>query len=219
MLKEFSYPLPDELFLNSFTENKVFSSIYDGPEKINVLVDKITSVISGIDPDDYNSDYYNLIEVNASINPEIAYFLLNSKEDYEYEYEEEILENGDIYNKILNPHITDAYVLVFNLEENRFELDLIVKINEYNYVVSHFQAIRNRLNFIVMNENGKKDKNEPLDVSDELLTKIKETIEDIDNYINSNPIICEWKYTNFNTLPQSILSISTEVETLLNTYQ
>jgi hypothetical protein len=219
MGNSFSYPLPDELYVNSFDSGKQFSAEYNGPEKITILVNKLTGEVSGVNPETHNEEYYDLFEVNSSENPEILYFILYSNEEYAYEYEEEILINGDIYKKIINPSIHDAYAIRYDYNKNEFKLDLIIKTLDNNNLVSNLTYIRNRLNFIVLNEEGKKEKEEEPGVSEDLLNLVQESIKDIDSKIEENSMFMGWKYTNFDTILENIITIPEEIKGLLNTYE
>ena len=219
MIKTFSYRMPDELYIDSFKEGKEILLTYDGPEHINVLIHKVYNTISGLNPETFDEDSFDLIEVDAEKFPEIAYFLLNSSDSHEYEYEEEIMENGDVYEKVLNPTIHDAYCIVYDSENELFKLDLIVKTIEENFVNLNLTYIKNKLKFVLSNEEGKKEKNEDLDVSEELLSEVSKVVEDIDTYIQSNKTVMSWKYTNFDNVIDILLPISDQIKDLVKNYQ
>jgi hypothetical protein len=219
MIKTFSYPMPDELYINSFDEGKEISLTYDGPKYINVLVHTPTGIINGINPEHYDVDSCSLIKINAEQQPEICYYLTNLLENHEYEYEEEIMENGDIYQKIKNPTLLDCYDAVYDSELKSIKLNVIAKNNLDNYVTLNLTAIRNRLGFILSNEEGKKEKGEDQDVSLDLLDQISEVVKDIDKYIEENPYFMSWKYTNFDNVLESVFPIPEKIQDLLKNYQ
>ena len=211
--------MPDELYIDSFKEGKEILLTYDGPEHINVLVNKVSNEVSGLNPETFDEDSFDLIEVDVEKFPEIGYFLLNSSDSHEYEYEDEIMENGDIYKKVLNPTIHDAYCIVYDSENELFKLDLIVKTIEENFVNLNLTYIKNKLKFVLSNEEGKKQKNEDLDVSEELLSEVSKVVEDIDTYIQSNKTVMSWKYTNFDNVVDILLPISDQIKDLVKNYQ
>jgi hypothetical protein len=219
MIEKFSYPMPNELYIDSFTEGKKLSLTYDGLEYVTVLVNKLTGIISGINPETYDKDVYDLIKVSAKKSPEICYFLTNSSDSHEYEYEDELMENGDIYKKIVNPTLHDAYTIFHDFESNSLKLNLIVKVNSNNFLTLNLIALQNRLKFILSNEEGKTEQGVEQDVSFELLDEISEIIKNIDNYIEKNPYFMEWKYTNFENIMETFFPISDKVQTLLKNYQ
>ena len=219
MIKTFSYRMPDELYIDCFKEGKEILLTYDGPEHINVLVNKVSNAVSGLNPETFDEDSFDLIEVDVEKFPEIGYFLLNSSDSHEYEYEDEIMENGDIYKKVLNPTIHDAYCIVYDSENQVFKLDLIVKTTEANFVTINLTYIINKLKFVLSNEEGKKQKNEDLDVSEELLSEVSKVVEDIDTYIQSNKTVMSWKYTNFDNVVDILLPISDQIKDLVKNYQ
>lgn len=219
MIKTFSYRMPDELYIDSFKEGKEISLTYDGPEYVNVLVDKVYNMVSGLNPEAFDQDSFNLIEVDVEKFPEIGYFLLNSSDSHKYEYEDEIMENGDIHKKVLNPTIHDAYCIVYDSKNKLFKLDLIVKTTEANFVNINLMYIKNKLNFVLSNEEGKKEKNEDLDVSEDLLSEISKVVEDIDTYIQSDKTVMSWKYTNFDNVVDILLPISDQIKNLITNYK
>lgn len=219
MKKRFSYPLPDELYVDSFDLGKEFSAEYDGPEKLQILVNKMTREISGVNPDAYDSDNYDLIEIDCEQFPEAAYYILNSAFEYSYEYEEEIMPNGDIYQNPVNFTIWDAYNLYYDLDESEFIFELIIKTNPGNYLIRALSTVKNKLNYVINHEEGKVQKSEPPGVSKEILKSVSDFILIIDTCMDQNIMFAEWKYSNFDTILESFLTIPEELKDLLNTYQ
>lgn len=219
MIKEFTYQLPDEIYIDSFSQNKTINLKYEGPDLVQVLVNKTSGIISGVNPDNYNPDFFDLIDVSAEDNPEICYFLLNSSDNYEYEYVDEIMENGDVYKKVLNPTLQDCYELSFDLDKKIFNLNLITKKVEYDSFRLYLMSIRNKLNFILSNEEGKKEKGENLDVSEEMLSMVSEVSSSIDDLMNSDFVFMSWKYIDFDSAYKSLFPLSSEIKNLLENYQ
>lgn len=219
MKKSFSYPLPDELYVDSFDLGKEFSAEYDGPEKLKVLVNKQTREISGVDPEAYDSVYFDLIEVDSDKNPEVSHYILNSAFEHVYEYEEEILSNGDIHQNPINITIWDAYDLYYDFDKSEFVFELIVKTSSANYLIRSLQFVKNKLNYVLTHEEGKVERGQDPGVSEETLNLVSEFIKDIDKCIEESSMFMEWKYSNFDTILESVLPIPEELKTLLHTYQ
>jgi hypothetical protein len=218
MKKNFSYLMPDELYIDSFNEEKKISLTYNGPEYITVLIDKLTGIVSGINPETYDENVYDLIEVSAKNSPEICYFLMNSSDLHKYEYEDELMENGDIYKKIKNPTLRDAYYSSYDSESNSIKLNLIVKTHLDNVLTLELRSIQNRLKFILSNEEGKNEKGEDQEVASDLLDEILEIVENIDNCIEKNFHFMEWKYSNFENIIETFFPIPDKVKKLLQDY-
>jgi hypothetical protein len=131
---------------------------------------------------------------------------------------EETLVNGDIYKNITNPTLRDAYNLYYDFHKSKFVFDLIVKTCPENYLTGQLFAIRSRFHFIKTNEEGKKEKNEDLSISEETLNSISDLIQVIDKCIDENVMFMGWKYTNFSNILESVIKIPKQLKDLLNTY-
>jgi hypothetical protein len=218
MKKSFSYPLPDELYVESFELGKKFSAEYDGPEILKVLINKMSGEIQGVDPESYDPVYFDVVEVDSRKTPEVSFYILNPTFEHLYEYVEETLVNGDIYKNITNPTLRDAYNLYYDFHKSKFVFDLIVKTCPENYLTGQLFAIRSRFHFIKTNEEGKKEKNEDLSISEETLNSISDLIQVIDKCIDENVMFMGWKYTNFSNILESVIKIPKQLKDLLNTY-
>ena len=96
---------------------------------------------------------------------------------------------------------------------------MIVKTLENNLIVDHLIYVKNKFNYILSHEEGKKEKGEDPGVSNTLLETISQFILKIDDEIKNNLMIMEWKYINYDTLFEYILPVPEELKNLLNTYQ
>lgn len=201
MIKEFTYPLPDELFVEGVSGNVVGTYTYDGPEKFDVEIDNLGNVLDiDVQNDPENgSDFRKTVD--ASKNPEVAYLLGHYFVDvvnYEYQFQDEVLENGDVYKKILNPNLGDAYYPKYNLSSNKWELVLIVK-DQSNPAA--LEAKRRKE--YVESYSSKYSFGSDVDLL------IENYINELDEFILQNPPLKTWKYTNFNSksvpkIPHSI---------------
>lgn len=218
MKKSFSYPLPDELYVESFELKKEFFAEYDGPEKLRVLINKISGEIHNIDPELYDPVYFEVVEVDSTKTPEVSFYILNPAFEHLYEYVEETLVNGDVHKNPINPTIRDAYNLYYDFDKSQFVFFLIIKTSPENYLTGELSAIKSRFNFIITNEEGKKEKNEDLDVSEETLNSISDLVKVIDKCIDENLLFMGWKYINFNNILESVIKIPEQLKDLLNTY-
>lgn len=205
MIVTFSYPLPDELFVEGVSGNVVGNYTYDGPEKFDVEVDvsgKIIDIDIQSDPE-LGLDFR--IQIDASKNTEVAYLLQHYFVDdysYEYEVEDEIMDNGDVYKKPLNPNLKDAYEAKYNFDTNEWELVQIVK-NQDN--PASLEAKR-RKEYI-------ESYSSKYSFGPEVDLQIENYLEELDNFILENPPLKTWKYTNFdfNSVPKIPYSIAVEL--------
>jgi hypothetical protein len=131
MVKNFTYPLPDELYIEGVSGDVVGDYVYDGPEKINVKIDSSGQVVD-IDPIiNEGDDTLYIVEIDANVDTAVAYmfadYFIEVAEPWNYEYEDVTMDNGDIYKKPLNPNLKDAYQVVYNIQSKTWELVQILK--------------------------------------------------------------------------------------------
>jgi hypothetical protein len=190
MIKEFTYPLPDELYVEGVSGKVIGTYTYDGPEKFDVHVSEFGDVINidvYCDPE-LGPDYRKTID--ASTNVEVAYFFnhyFTENYTYEYEYEEEVMENSDVYEKPINPDLSDAYELKFNFDKNDWEI---------------LQIIKEQSNPSTIEAERRKEYIEGYSSKYSFGTEIDSLIEsyllELDTFIEDNPPLKSWKYSNFN---------------------
>lgn len=131
MIKEFTYPLPDELYIEGVSGDVVGEYVYDGPEKINVKIDSSGQVVD-IDPIIVEGDdLLNIIEIDANTDTAVAYmfadYFVEDVLPWNYEFEDITMDNGDIYKKPLNPNLKDVYQVVYNIQSKTWEFVQILK--------------------------------------------------------------------------------------------
>lgn len=191
MIVTFSYALPDELYVEGVSGEVEGTYTYDGPDQIDVDIDQFGNVV-GVGYNSPPEPGKMRKTVDPSVHPEVAYIFSDiyiDDFDWQYEYEEELMENGDIYQKVLNPNLKDVYYAKFNASENDWELVQIVK-DQTNPQLA--KAEKNR-------EYVKRYSDE-YSFSDEIETIIADYLETIENYIETLPPIKLWKYTNIDSI-------------------
>lgn len=187
MIKKFTYPIPDELFVEGVSGKVNGSFTYDGPETITVFLDQ-SGRVSVIEPRITPDMDPNLVkEVDPQKTPEVAYLLNHYFIDYstwEYEYKDVEMENGDIYKEVVNPDLGDAYELIYNFEEDKWELSQIIKQQDDFAVV------------IAKERKGYVEKyTKQYSFSEEIEEKIGEYLNLIQEIIDNPQPIKTWKYT------------------------
>lgn len=205
MIVTFSYPLPDELYVEGISGDVVGTYTYDGPEFFDVQIDEFGDVVNiDIEHDpELGPNFRKTIDASNQI--EAAYILSNYFiEDYQwkYEFEDEIMENGDIYKKILNPDLKDAYELKYNFENDDWDLIQIVKEQSNPSAIE----AKRRKEYI-------ERYSEKYTFGAEVDTMIEEYISELDTYIENNPPLKSWKYTHHDLkkVPKIPLAISVEI--------
>lgn len=208
MIVTFSYPLPDELYVEGVSGKVTGTYTYDGPETFDVHIDNRGNIIDiDVQNDPEMGPNYRKT-INASTHPEVAYCFLNYFEEeytWEYEFEDEIMENGDIYKKILNPRLNDVYEVIYDFESNDWQFEQIVKQQDNPAVLE-----AKRRKEYIQKYSEKYSFGEAIDIA------IEAYIAELDAFIESNPPLKTWKYINFNlgTVPKIPAIISIEIAKL-----
>jgi hypothetical protein len=206
MISTFSYPLPDELYVEGVSGNITGTFTYDGPETFDVEIDGSGDVLD-IDiqnEPELGPDFRKTID--ATKQPEVAY-LLGHYFDENYiapvsETVDEVMENGDVYKKPLNPDLTTAYQVKYNTQENDFELVQIVKQQDNPAALEAKKRKENIQKYADKYSFG-------TEVDDAIETYITT----LDTFITNNPPLKTWKYINFNlnSVPKIPASIAIEL--------
>jgi hypothetical protein len=209
MISTFSYPLPDELYVEGVSGNITGTFTYDGPETFDVQIDGSGDVLD-IDiqnEPELGPDFRKTID--ATKQPEVAYMFAHYfDENYiapVSETVDEVMENSDVYKKPLNPDLTTAYQVKYNTQENDFELVQIVKQQENPATLEakrrkeYIQKYADKYSF-----------------GTEVDDAIETYIASLDTFITNNPPLKTWKYINFNlnSVPKIPAVISIEISKL-----
>ena len=206
MISTFSYPLPDELYVEGVSGNITGTFTYDGPETFDVQIDGSGDVLD-IDiqnEPELGPDFRKTID--ATKQPEVAYMFAHYfDENYiapVSETVDEVMENGDVYKKPLNPDLKDVYEVRFNTEDNDWELVQIVKQQDNP---SALEAQRRK-------ENIQKYADK-YSFGTEVDAAIETYITALNTFIANNPPLKTWKYINFNlnSVPKIPASIAIEL--------
>lgn len=125
----FTKQIPDELWIDSFAANNALELSYSGPATVSVLVDNMSGTFvdyDGVTP--YNEETRRVVIVDASAEPDVAYYIHNrSQPRPEHEFETENLPGGLTYDKITNPTIYDYYTLRYDVENSSWDWELILR--------------------------------------------------------------------------------------------
>ena len=206
MISTFSYPLPDELYVEGVSGNITGTFTYDGPETFDVQIDGSGDVLD-IDiqnEPELGPDFRKTID--ATKQPEVAYMFAHYfDENYiapVSETVDEVMENSDVYKKPLNPDLTTAYQVKYNTQENDFELVQIVKQQDNPAALEAKRRKENIQKYADKYSFG-------TEVDDAIETYITA----LNTFIANNPPLKTWKYINFNlnSVPKIPASIAIEL--------
>jgi hypothetical protein len=201
MKKTFTYKTPNEIWIDDFSNNLTSSVTYDGPKKIYVLVSG-ESIISWSEEnyEFYNKETCKVVELDAGLHPDIAYFLTVTPEPHEFE--DETNPDGSIYQKIKNPSIRDYYELKYidnSEDDNPWKLNLITR----NRITPEELKVKAELEIA---ENYKQSSTfEP-----NITSLLDKYIIDVKDYLEQIKLYHPWKYVEFN--PPKGPKISAELQ-------
>lgn len=202
--KKFTYPLPDEIYFPEVSGKNVGEFTYEGPDTFTVRLNEDGYVI-GINPFPIEGEDPNrLKEIDANLNPEVAYLIYCAKDSNVHIFEDEIMEDGSVYKKITNPTLHEAYDVFYDYSKESWELSVIVK-ELYNPA----KEIANR------NKEYIKSFADKYAFSDEIESKISLYISNLDDFISNLKDLPIWKYVDFNfdvpKIPKMPVEVAQEI--------
>jgi hypothetical protein len=128
--KQFTVNIPDELYVNKYSLEKVFQDEYMGPETIIIEVLPDGSILGVLSDDDVKLDTNSLIvELDSEIYPAIAYWVSTRDKEHFYFYDEEVNHDGTIYTYPSNPRLHDYYDLIYlpDIDSESISLDTLTQ--------------------------------------------------------------------------------------------
>jgi hypothetical protein len=145
----FTKPIPDELYIDSFVNNNTKAWTYTGNNLVYILVDKILGGIQGnYDNMDfnYNPDISQLMTIDATIYPDVAYWATNT-DIPDRIFETETLVDGTMYEKITNPTLRDVYSLNYDFQNNKWNWT-VVTINPKNNLALKMSHVHSNVGMV-----------------------------------------------------------------------
>tara|TARA_E500000331_G_C17223144_1_gene699079 strand:- start:1007 stop:1687 length:681 start_codon:yes stop_codon:yes gene_type:complete len=192
----FTQLLPTELYVAGISTNVSGSYTYNGPETFDVHIEKSTGKVAKINVNaDPGDEGLQRVTINAKDSSQLpaAYIcshVFHENYVWNYTYTDETMSNGDVYKKIDNPDLRDAYELSYNFTSSTWSLDQIIKELRND---SADEAKRRR-DFV-------KTYADQYTFGTDIDTKIDHYIAGIGTYLGNNPDYKTWKYIN---LPASV---------------
>jgi hypothetical protein len=191
MTKQFTVNVPDELWVDSWTENRTMSWTYEGPERIYVKLRHDFTVAewsdSEFDPETVQSNE-KVIELDSATSVDVMFYLTNQGQLAEHEFEDETNPDGSIYKKISNPNIYDIFYIDYD-DQQGFSLKAIYKAKD---TFGELRA-REKLTYV-------KTYDDLYDFDEETQAAIDKFIADTEQYLSDMAGIYPWKYV---TLPDN----------------
>lgn len=204
LTKKFTYSLPDELYFPEISGKNTREFTYEGPEKFTVRLTE-DGYVKAINPTPIENENPNLLkEVDANISPEVAYLIYCTANPENYIYEDEILENGEVYKKLTNPSLHEAYDVFYNLSTDSWELSVIVK-----------ELFNPAKEIAINNKNLVKQFLEKYEFSEDIETRMSSYIERLEEFISNLKDLPIWKYVDYNfdvpKIPKMPVDVALEI--------
>lgn len=209
MGKTFTVNVPDQLWLNSWTENKTESYTYEGPDTWNVVVCGESLLASDwsedtIEAESSTKDFVVTLDATDDANLPVAYFMHTQGAEHEYTEEDETNHDDSVYKKITNPLIHDYFDVGYD-NETGLHLTPIYK----NTKTIAEEKAEQRLAYV-------KKYNDVYDFDADAQEKIDTFLTSMTTYMSTMASVYPWKYTTIdeNEIPKIPVSIVTIFNTL-----
>ena len=191
MNKQFTINIPNELYSSENTLNKSLTLEYNGPEILHVIVNPGRLSFSVIPEATETS-----VALDASTHPEVAYLLTNAPITTQYQFTEEVLDNGEIYNNIINPNLHDYYTVSYN-NQNEWVLLPILREQKTPGLIKAQNlstSIQNIIDRTSLADN-------PLELEAEIVTELSQYLNVLSQYIQVETPKKAWKYITYTSAP------------------
>ena len=209
MIQQFTLKIPNEIFIDNFSENKTITLEYNGPETLLIEIDGQGTVFKIVDEPRIliEPDQMSYVELKASEHIQAAYYISTAGKPFTIEHEDIVNPDGSIYTAISNPRIQDYYSLRYSKGTvDLWEFTLITRsmnstielkiLNEKNDIVSKLKAV---------------------ELPDDLQTVSDNYITAADQWLAEKAALCPWKYIEFPTgvtpkVPLALIRLVKELE-------
>lgn len=209
MQKEFTINVPDQLWVDKWTENKTQTLTYDGPETYYVIISNNETVTrwsdEPIEPVIGGPASEKLVEVDSATQPEIAYWMTTKGEIVEHLFRDVVNHDNSIYKEITNPSIHDYFYAVYDQVQDKILLKLITR---KTLTFPEIKATE-RLAYVNL-YNG------VYGFSTEIQATIDQFVTETNAYLETMKDIYPWKYVTLDdsAVPKIPASLVTEFSKL-----
>jgi len=193
MEKTFTVNVPDDLWVDAWTENKTTSYTYNGPETLNVVVslegdfDVITWSDGEIDRT-IDEEKEQLVTIDANTDTGVAYHFWHAADEWEYTYDTITNHDDSTHEEINNPRLRDIYDPKWTPADG-WSLDPIYKATETLGEV----LAQERLAYVVKYDDAYDFDADTQAIIDTFKTNVQ-------TYLDSMATVYPWRY---ETLDQS----------------
>lgn len=207
MEKTLTIPIPNELWVNDFSENKTAQFNYSGPNKVWFVIQQadtkiIVSRVSTTEPVLQANEFVVPVEIATATDAELAAAIILQPDSTPYQYVKQTNYDNSVYYKISNPKLSDYYSVASG-PTGVLSLTFIEKHMPNPNLLPALQKKQLVENYL---------SNHTLDADDQAKAQAYLTL--ISNYIDKIKTAYTWK---FISIPQDIPEIPDELMMLFNT--
>jgi len=204
MEKILTLNVPNELWVNDFSENETVQYTYTGPAKVWLTAEVDQSISGQIFETEPETEKTKIeIDIANASESALAAVIANKQRlegSYTYTYTDVTNHDGSIYKKLANPQVGDYYTFKYNPSLG-IESELIVK----DTANPNLKIAQDRKTYVQKYVGAFSF--EPADQ-----TKIDTYLAALNTYINTISTAYPWKYVSFNVneipkLPVSLVSL------------
>jgi hypothetical protein len=212
MEKTFTVNVPDDLWVDAWTENKTTDYTYNGPATLHVVV----RTIDGFDivswgetaPTAINEDIEQVVELDANTDTGVAWAMIHEGDDWDYTYTTITNHDDSTHEETNNPKLTDIYEAVWSPNDG-FALAPIYKETE----TMAERTAKERKSYVVKYDDA-------YDFDADTQAVIDQFKTDMDAYLATMATAYPWRYVTidhsaipkvpaslvatFNTLPDIV---------------
>lgn len=205
MEKTFTVNVPDDLWVDSWDQNKEQTYTYNGPETIYVVVQLTEDfpiiewsedpILREVDP-----NKQQIIELDANEQTAIAYYYYHNADEWEYEYTTITNHDGSTHEEYTNPTLEDIYQVVYSIQDG-FVLSPIIRETE----TEAEKIAKGRLTYVQKYKNA-------YDFDEDVTAVINTFESNINNYLDTMATVYPWRYVNIDTteipkIPASLITV------------
>lgn len=209
MIQQFTLKIPNEIFIDNFSENKTITLEYNGPETLLIEIDGQGTVFKIVDEPRIliEPDQMSYVELKASEHIQAAYYISTASKPFAHEHEDIVNPDGSIYTAISNPRIQDYY----SLRHSKGTVDLW----EFTLIT---RSMNSTIELKILNEkNNIVSKLKAVELPDDLQTVYDNYITAADQWLAEKAALCPWKYIEFPTgvtpkVPLALIRLIKELE-------
>lgn len=190
MEKTITVRIPNEIWVNDFSENRTASFTYNGPDRVWIIIEKDNQVNSYTETEPILSEGRTAVEIDIATASEdqviAATLLVSATQPHIYTYVPETNHDGSTYQRISNPKLKDYYTLRYNPSLG-FEL---ITIQKDTTVPTEIIA-KERKAYVEKYADA-------YEFSAADTTKITEYLAALNTYLDSVSTAYPWKYVQIN---------------------